>query len=128
LEGSSEIGTLLIYAILFFVCFSFQEIVPLNAGNVLGAEDNGPAKKWLSLIRKTLNNFPGTSGVSGCYTPSPIPEPIVEINADFLDQLGRRTHLSFIADHSRQHRAGEWTMTPQFHNHDSIDDSVFVIE
>ncbi|KAA8516463.1 hypothetical protein F0562_016756 [Nyssa sinensis] len=34
----------------------FQEIVPLNAGNVLGAEDNGPAAKWLSLIRQTLNS------------------------------------------------------------------------
>ncbi|XP_058099089.1 type I inositol polyphosphate 5-phosphatase 8 isoform X2 [Magnolia sinica] len=34
----------------------FQEIVPLNAGNVLGAEDNGPAAKWLSLIRKALNS------------------------------------------------------------------------
>ncbi|XP_065854006.1 type I inositol polyphosphate 5-phosphatase 8 isoform X3 [Euphorbia lathyris] len=33
----------------------FQEIVPLNAGNVLGAEDNGPAVKWLSLIRQALN-------------------------------------------------------------------------
>lgn len=33
----------------------FQEIVPLNAGNVLGAEDNGPADKWLSLIRQALN-------------------------------------------------------------------------
>ncbi|XP_057868601.2 type I inositol polyphosphate 5-phosphatase 4 [Cryptomeria japonica] len=33
----------------------FQEIVPLNAGNVLGVEDNGPAVKWLSLIRQTLN-------------------------------------------------------------------------
>uniref|UniRef100_A0A5B7AM76 Inositol polyphosphate-related phosphatase domain-containing protein n=1 Tax=Davidia involucrata TaxID=16924 RepID=A0A5B7AM76_DAVIN len=60
----------------------FQEIVPLNAGNVLGAEDNGPAKKWLGLIRKTLNNLPGTSGGSECYTP-PIPDPIVELNADF---------------------------------------------
>ena len=37
-------------------------IVPLNAGNILGAEDNGPAHKWLYLIRKTLNNRPGTSG------------------------------------------------------------------
>ncbi|KAG8370735.1 hypothetical protein BUALT_Bualt13G0014200 [Buddleja alternifolia] len=36
----------------------FQEIVPLNAGNVLGAEDNGPARKWQALIRKTLNNLP----------------------------------------------------------------------
>lgn len=34
----------------------FQEIVPLNAGNVLGAEDNGPATNWLSLIREALNN------------------------------------------------------------------------
>ncbi|KAK3016093.1 hypothetical protein RJ639_006337 [Escallonia herrerae] len=34
----------------------FQEIVPLNAGNVLGAEDNSPAAKWLSLIREYLNN------------------------------------------------------------------------
>ncbi|CAI0434023.1 unnamed protein product [Linum tenue] len=37
----------------------FQEIVPLNAGNVLGTEDNGPARKWLALIRKTLNTLPG---------------------------------------------------------------------
>ncbi|XP_074264709.1 type I inositol polyphosphate 5-phosphatase 2-like [Silene latifolia] len=33
----------------------FQEIVPLNAGNVFGAEDNRPIPKWVSLIRKTLN-------------------------------------------------------------------------
>ncbi|RYQ95446.1 hypothetical protein Ahy_B08g090738 [Arachis hypogaea] len=32
----------------------FQEIVPLIAGNILGIEDNGPARKWLALIRKTL--------------------------------------------------------------------------
>ncbi|KAL1545909.1 phosphoinositide 5-phosphatase [Salvia divinorum] len=33
----------------------FQEIVPLNAGNVLGLEDCGPAARWLSLIRQALN-------------------------------------------------------------------------
>ncbi|KAK6140321.1 hypothetical protein DH2020_025958 [Rehmannia glutinosa] len=33
----------------------FQEIVPLNAGNVLGPEDCGPAATWLSLIRQALN-------------------------------------------------------------------------
>ncbi|KAJ8899453.1 hypothetical protein K2173_018427 [Erythroxylum novogranatense] len=59
----------------------FQEIVPLNAGNVLGTEDNGPARKWLALIRKTLNSLPDTSG--GCHTPSPIPDPLVESDADF---------------------------------------------
>ncbi|CAN4093374.1 unnamed protein product [Withania somnifera] len=59
----------------------FQEIVPLNAGNVLGTEDNGPARKWLALIRKTLNSLPGTSG--GYCTPSPVPNPVVELDADF---------------------------------------------
>ncbi|XP_010679089.2 type I inositol polyphosphate 5-phosphatase 4 [Beta vulgaris subsp. vulgaris] len=59
----------------------FQEIVPLNAGNVLGTEDNGPAKKWLALIRRTLNSLPGSSGYY--QTPSPIPDPIVELDADF---------------------------------------------
>ncbi|KAI4300151.1 hypothetical protein L6164_033561 [Bauhinia variegata] len=33
----------------------FQEIVPLNAGNVLGPEDSGPAAKWLTIIRQALN-------------------------------------------------------------------------
>ncbi|KAK9071591.1 hypothetical protein SSX86_008019 [Deinandra increscens subsp. villosa] len=33
----------------------FQEIVPLNAGNVLVIEDNGSAAKWLSLISQSLN-------------------------------------------------------------------------
>ncbi|KAK3042188.1 hypothetical protein RJ639_001308 [Escallonia herrerae] len=73
----------------------FQEIVPLNAGNILGAEDNGPAKKWLGLIRKTLNNLPGTSGGSGCYTPSPIPDPIVEMNADFEGSSRQKNNAFF---------------------------------
>ncbi|KAJ7982452.1 putative Type I inositol polyphosphate 5-phosphatase [Quillaja saponaria] len=33
----------------------FQEIVPLNAGNVLVIEDNEPAAKWLHLINHSLN-------------------------------------------------------------------------
>ncbi|TYI78495.1 hypothetical protein E1A91_D06G216600v1 [Gossypium mustelinum] len=33
----------------------FQEIVPLNAGNVLVIEDNEPAVKWLTLINRSLN-------------------------------------------------------------------------
>lgn len=35
--------------------FSFQEIVPLSAGNVLVIEDNEPAAKWLALISQALN-------------------------------------------------------------------------
>ncbi|XP_026656903.2 type I inositol polyphosphate 5-phosphatase 8-like [Phoenix dactylifera] len=34
----------------------FQEIVPLNTGNILGAEDREPALQWLSLMRQALNN------------------------------------------------------------------------
>ncbi|KAM1064182.1 hypothetical protein EV2_029031 [Malus domestica] len=36
----------------------FQEIVPLNAGNVLVLEDNEPAAKWLALINQSLNKSP----------------------------------------------------------------------
>ncbi|KAG6578842.1 Type I inositol polyphosphate 5-phosphatase 10, partial [Cucurbita argyrosperma subsp. sororia] len=41
--------------------FGFQEIVPLNAGNVLVIEDNEPAARWLSLINQSLNN-----PINGC--------------------------------------------------------------
>ncbi|XP_039069721.1 type I inositol polyphosphate 5-phosphatase 5-like [Hibiscus syriacus] len=44
MEGSADI----------YVC-GFQEIVPLNAGNVLVSEDNEPAAKWLALINQALN-------------------------------------------------------------------------
>ncbi|KAL8092670.1 hypothetical protein AgCh_034789 [Apium graveolens] len=77
----------------------FQEIVPLNAGNVLGTEDNGPARKWLALIRKTLNNLPGTSG--SYNPPSPVPDPIVELEADFEGST-RPKASSFLQRHSFQ--------------------------
>ncbi|KAG1347742.1 putative Type IV inositol polyphosphate 5-phosphatase 7 [Cocos nucifera] len=73
----------------------FQEIVPLNAGNVLGAEDNGPARKWVALIRKTLNNLPGTCGSGSYHTPSPVPNPIAELNADFEGSSVRQKNSFF---------------------------------
>lgn len=45
----------LIHNIIYLQFFSFQEIVPLNAGNVLVLEDNEPAAKWLALINQSLN-------------------------------------------------------------------------
>jgi hypothetical protein len=78
---------------LHFLGFRFQEIVPLNAGNVLGTEDNGPARKWLALIRKTLNNLPGTSG--GYHTPSPVPAPVVELDADFEGSMRQKATSFF---------------------------------
>ncbi|KAG7013537.1 Type IV inositol polyphosphate 5-phosphatase 7 [Cucurbita argyrosperma subsp. argyrosperma] len=74
----------------------FQEIVPLNAGNVLGGEDSGPARKWLTLIQKTLNDLPGT-GDEGCsYMPSPIPEPVMEVNDDFDESLRLKNSSYFL--------------------------------
>ncbi|KZV22528.1 hypothetical protein F511_09050 [Dorcoceras hygrometricum] len=71
----------------------FQEIVPLNAGNVLGTEDNGPAKKWLALVRRTLNSLPGNSG--SYHTPSPVPYPIVESDDDFEGSNRENSSVSF---------------------------------
>ncbi|KAL0419874.1 UNVERIFIED_CONTAM: Type I inositol polyphosphate 5-phosphatase 4 [Sesamum radiatum] len=73
----------------------FQEIVPLNAGNVLGTEDNGPARKWLALIRKTLNSLPGSSG--SCRTPSPIPIQLLNWMMTLKDQIKRRHPLFYTA-------------------------------
>ncbi|KAK9154471.1 hypothetical protein Sjap_001951 [Stephania japonica] len=44
----------------------FQEIVPLNAGNVLVLEDNEPAVKWLTLINQALNK---RAGLNSPYSP-----------------------------------------------------------
>lgn len=80
----------------------FQEIVPLNAGNVLGTEDNVPAKKWVSLIRRTLNKNPGPSSHGGYRTPSPVPDPVVELDADFEGSLRRQDSSSFFHRRSFQ--------------------------
>ena len=58
----------------WFLCCSYQEVVPLNAGNILGAEDNRPIPKWESLIRRTLNKTsePKANYKSLSAPPSPI--------------------------------------------------------
>ncbi|CAD5165512.1 type IV inositol polyphosphate 5-phosphatase 7-like [Musa acuminata AAA Group] len=71
----------------------FQEIVPLSAGNVLGTEDNAPAKKWIALIRKALNNLPGNSSSGSYRTPSPLPNPVVELDDDFEGASMRQRNL-----------------------------------
>ncbi|XP_072975013.1 type I inositol polyphosphate 5-phosphatase 10-like isoform X2 [Typha angustifolia] len=50
----------------------FQEIVPLNAGNVLVIEDNEPASRWLTLINQALNGpTEADADHSFSYSPSP---------------------------------------------------------
>ena len=74
----------------------------MNAGNVLGTEDNVPAKKWVSLIRKTLNKNPGPSSHYGYRTPSPVPDPVVELDADFEGSSRRYDSSSFFHRRSFQ--------------------------
>jgi hypothetical protein len=89
---------------LLIIVFRFQEIVPLNAGNVLGTEDNGPARRWVAMVRRTLNNLPGTSGSGSFRTPSPVPDPVVEIDDDFEGLSSRQNNAPFF--HRRSFQAG----------------------
>ncbi|KAM0935643.1 putative inositol-polyphosphate 5-phosphatase [Dioscorea sansibarensis] len=52
----------------------FQEVVPLNAGNVLGAEDSRPIPKWEAIIRRTLNK--SSEPKPQCKSHSAPPSPV----------------------------------------------------
>ncbi|KAH7668668.1 Inositol-polyphosphate 5-phosphatase protein [Dioscorea alata] len=52
----------------------FQEVVPLNAGNVLGAEDSRPIPKWEAIIRRTLNK--SSEPKPACKSHSAPPSPV----------------------------------------------------
>lgn len=74
----------------------------MNAGNVLGSEDNGPARKWVSLVRRTLNSLPGCGGSGSLQTPSPAPYPVAEVDDDF-ERSGQNNPSVF---HRRSFQAG----------------------
>ncbi|KAJ0025082.1 hypothetical protein Pint_07868 [Pistacia integerrima] len=50
-----------------------QEIVPLNAGNIFGAEDSRPVTKWENIIRDTLSRIRPASGKIKCFSDPPSP-------------------------------------------------------
>ncbi|KAK9271416.1 hypothetical protein L1049_027006 [Liquidambar formosana] len=50
-----------------------QEIVPLNAGNIFGAEDGRPVPKWENIIRETLNRVQLVKTKIKCYSDPPSP-------------------------------------------------------
>ncbi|KAE9621857.1 putative inositol-polyphosphate 5-phosphatase [Lupinus albus] len=63
----------------------FQEIVPLNAGNVFGPEDSGPVSKWMGLISETLNTTTTTTYDSRGGPDkqgSPKPRPILSLEGN----------------------------------------------
>nr|XP_009761244.1 PREDICTED: type I inositol 1,4,5-trisphosphate 5-phosphatase 2-like isoform X2 [Nicotiana sylvestris]XP_016443078.1 PREDICTED: type I inositol polyphosphate 5-phosphatase 2-like isoform X2 [Nicotiana tabacum] len=81
---------------------SFQEVVPLNAGNVLGAENRRPIPKWEAIIRRTLNRTtvePEAKLKSYSAPPSPVlrTSPAADIIADVVNTT---TALDIIAEAS----------------------------
>lgn len=63
----------------------FQEIVPLNAGNVLVVEDNEPAAKWLVLINQALNRPADNDTNVFQHQPSPSNESTSSRASSSLD-------------------------------------------
>ncbi|KAI3707687.1 hypothetical protein L6452_26316 [Arctium lappa] len=59
----------------------FQEVVPLNAGSVLGAETRTPISKWEAIIRKSLNKSlePETLRMQSYTVPT---SPLADIITD----------------------------------------------
>ncbi|RWW26763.1 hypothetical protein GW17_00008833 [Ensete ventricosum] len=92
------------HAIFHSSALGFHITVMLSGflATLLSQEDNGPAKKWLWLIRKTLNS-PDTCGSDSYHTPSPVPYPILELNADFERFSVRQKNSSLLHRRSFQY-------------------------
>ncbi|KAG6505137.1 hypothetical protein ZIOFF_037485 [Zingiber officinale] len=81
---------------------NLNEIVPLNAGNVLVIEDNEPAAKWLSLINQALNGAGDTETDIESHSSSPYIDsasrgallfqklPLKAVSKTFKTEQGRR--------------------------------------
>ncbi|KAH9705228.1 Type I inositol polyphosphate 5-phosphatase 2 [Citrus sinensis] len=75
--------------------FGFQEVVPLNAGNVLGAESSRPIPKWEAIIRRTLNKSAEPENKYKSYSAPPSPvlrtssvaDELADELADEIDDL-----------------------------------------
>ncbi|WOG90137.1 hypothetical protein DCAR_0209380 [Daucus carota subsp. sativus] len=78
----------------------FQEVVPLSAGNVLGAETRRPILQWESVIRRTLNKSfePDTRHKSYSAPPSPVLR--TSSAADLLAEVDGTSALALIAEES----------------------------
>ncbi|KAJ4765933.1 Type I inositol polyphosphate 5-phosphatase 1 [Rhynchospora pubera] len=68
----------------------FQEIVPLNAGNIFGAEDNRPVSKWENIIRENLNKIQPEKPKYKCFSDPPSPSRFnpSEDAVSAFDELG----------------------------------------
>lgn len=57
---------------MLYTC-SLQEIVPLNPGNIFGAEDTRPVTKWENIIRETLDRVRPSVTKVKCFSDPPSP-------------------------------------------------------
>lgn len=76
----------------------FQEVVPLNAGNVLGAENRRPIPKWEAIIRKTLNRTPESETKMKSYSAPPSPVLRTSSSADMLADVVETPMLDIIGE------------------------------
>ncbi|KAL2525245.1 Type I inositol 1 [Abeliophyllum distichum] len=74
----------------------FQEVVPLNAGNVLGAENRSPIRKWESIIRRTLNKSLEPETKHKCYSAPPSPVLRTSSASDILADVADTPALNMI--------------------------------
>ncbi|KAM7518654.1 hypothetical protein LguiB_017616 [Lonicera macranthoides] len=67
----------------------FQEIIPLNAGNIFGAEDRSPIPKWESIIRSTLNKSKPLKTKFKCYSNPSSPSRFkpYDVAPDLADEI-----------------------------------------
>lgn len=66
-----------------FFLLSLQEIVPLNAGNIFGVEDDKPVSKWEDTIRDALNRIRPSKLKIISYSDPPSPskfKPLEEVS------------------------------------------------
>ncbi|GAB4824912.1 hypothetical protein Ancab_007784, partial [Ancistrocladus abbreviatus] len=70
---------------LLFSPSDFQEVVPLNARNVLGVGDSRPIPKWEAIIHRTLNGSFEPEANCKSYNASPSPILRTSSVADILD-------------------------------------------
>ncbi|XP_057758442.1 type I inositol polyphosphate 5-phosphatase 2-like isoform X1 [Arachis stenosperma] len=95
----------------------FQEVVPLNAGNVLGAEDNAPIRKWEAIIRRTLNKSCEPDGIHKSYSAPPSPvlrttsaDDILlaeNIDGNAIDMVMNEEYVGTVADNYDLHQQNE---------------------
>lgn len=83
------------------VLYSFQEVVPLSAGNVLGAENRRPIRKWEMIIRRTLNrNTVEPEPELKSYSAPPSPVLRTSPAADIIADVVTTTALDIMAEAS----------------------------